>query len=140
MSYFEGNYSKAKNTIQKLQIKWNKDSLKEIQYEIKKVSKKIEETKNLPKVALIFGEGSDLFTDDIVKGLSKHFWIKKVVLSKTQSRFYNLLAMGFSKHFLSERTYKMLLNLFSRKLKNTFKWADVVWIEWANHCVSCKLY
>ena len=141
VSYFEGNYSKAKKYYSKaLKLNGDKDSLKEIQNEIKKVSKKIEETKNLPKVALIVEEGSDSFTDDIVKGLSKHFWIKKVVLSKTQSRFYNLLTKGFTKHFLSERTYKILLNLFSRKLKNTFKWADVVWIEWANHMALAASY
>jgi len=141
VSYFEGNYSKAKKYYSKaLKLNGDKDSLKEIQNEIKKVSKKIEETKNLPKVALIVGEGADSFTDDIVKGLSKHFWIKKVVLSKTQSRFYHLLEKGFTKHFLSERTYKILLNLFSRKLKDTFKWADVVWIEWANHMALAASY
>lgn len=141
VSYFEGNYLKAKKYYSKaLKFNGDKDSLKEIQNEIKKVSKKIEETKNLPKVALIVEEGADSFTDDIIKGLSKHFWIKKIVLSKTQSRFYNLSAKGFTKHFLSERTYKILLNLFSRKLKNSFKWADVVWIEWANHMALAASY
>lgn len=132
--YFEGDYLKAKRTYLKA-LKLSSDTSKQmkIQDKLENTTKKIDNTKNMTKVALIVAEGADSFTDDVLEGLGDYFWVRKFTLPKKQGRIYSALKEGLKAKFLNEKVYKFLLYLYPSILKKAIKWGDVIWVEWASN-------
>ena len=130
--YFEGDYLKAKKTYMKaLNLSSDTSVKKKIQDKLENTTKKIDNKKNMTKVALIVAEGSDSFTDDVLEGLSDYFWVRKFTLPKKQGRIYSALKEGLKAKFLHEKVYKLFLYLYPSILKKAIKWGDVIWVEWA---------
>jgi glycosyltransferase involved in cell wall biosynthesis len=130
--YFEGDYLKAKRIYLKvLKLTSDTSKQKEIQVKLENTTKKIDNTKNMAKVALIVAEGSDSFTDDVLEGLAGYFWIRKFTLSKNQARIYTVITKVLQAKILNEKIYKLFLYLYPSILKKAIKWGDVIWVEWA---------
>lgn len=132
--YFEGDYLKAKKTYMKaLNLSSDTSVKKKIQDKLENTTKKIDNKKNMTKVALIVAEGSDSFTDDVLEGLADYFWIRKFTLPKKQGQIYSALTKGLKAKFLNEKVYKLFLYLYPSILKKAIKWGDVIWVEWASN-------
>jgi len=132
--YFEGDYLKAKKTYMKaLKLSSDTSVKKKIQDKLEDTTKKIDNTKNMAKVALIVAEGSGSFTDDVLEGLAEYFWVRKFTIPKKQGRIYSALAKGLEAKFLNEKVCKLFLYLYPSILKKAVKWGDVIWVEWASN-------
>jgi glycosyltransferase involved in cell wall biosynthesis len=139
--FFEGNYRKANKFFSKAAKRANsKEKKQNLLEKLKKSKETYVKSKNKIKIALIVEEGGDNFTDELVEGLSKYFWIRKFVISKNQARFYRLLCLALSKNVLNSSFYKFLIKIFPGTLRKAISWANVVWSEWLSDIAVAASY
>jgi len=139
--HFEGDYRKAnKFFLRSIKKVKNREEQQRLLSKLEINREKIDKARGKLKVALIVGEGADNFTDDLVEKLSKHFWIRKFILSKMSSRLYVFLCMLLKKNIIKPLLYRFLIKLFPTDLKKAISWAEVIWVEWLSDFAVATSY
>ncbi|KAF2959891.1 glycosyltransferase [Thermotoga sp. 38H-to] len=129
---FEGDFKTA--------VKWYKKSLKHshegsdrVRNKLKEAQKKLEESLDKKKIAVVVAEGADAFTDDLIERLSEKYWVRKFSVPKKEYYFFfSALAVLYGRNMLKPLVVRFLFSIFPNTLKRALRWADVVWIEWAS--------
>lgn len=132
--FFEGDYKKAKEWYRRAynHCEENSQERKALLEKINSTNQRIRESSQKIKVALIVAEGTDNFTDDLVERLSSDFWIRKFVIPGNKSSLIYVFTKALNKGILSPSVYNIFLDILT-PIKRIMNWADVTWVEWANH-------
>jgi len=99
---FEGDYEKAIEYLAKAIQCSSSDVKVKLKEKLNILKSRYEQAKKQKKLAFICAYGLDSFIDDIIKGLSNEYWVRKFLVKSNQD------------------IYKAI------------DWADIVWLEWAN--------
>jgi len=131
---FEGNYKKALSYLNKA-ARQTSDP-KQIILEKENIEKLYREDARKKRILVLCAEGTDNFTDDIIKGLKEHFWVRKKVVPKRKFMLVVGAVLAYRKGFLSSRNFQlavdMLFRTYLRDITSLLNWSDVAWIEWAS--------
>ncbi|MCD6237408.1 MAG: tetratricopeptide repeat protein, partial [Thermoplasmata archaeon] len=99
---FEGEYEKAIEYLKKA-VQYSSGGVRNnLKEKLAVLKNRYEQAKKQKKLAFICAYGLDSFIDDIIKGLSNDYWVRKFLVRSNQD------------------VYKAI------------DWADIVWFEWAN--------
>lgn len=131
---FEGDYKKALSCLNKA-ARQTSDP-KQIILEKENLEKLYREDGKKKRILVLCAEGKDNFTDDIIKGLKEHFWVRKWIVPKKKFRLVVGVVLAHSKGFLSSRNFQlavdMLFRTYLHDIASLLNWSDVAWIEWAS--------
>lgn len=131
---FEGDYKKALSCLNKAARQTS--SPKQIILEKENIEKLYREDARKKRILVLCAEGTDNFTDDIIKGLKEHFWVRKKVVPKKKFMLVVGAVLAYSKGFLSSGNFQlavdMLFRTYLRDITSLLNWSDVAWIEWAS--------
>lgn len=139
--FFEGDYKKAREWFRRAYNHSEKNSQerKVLLEKINDTEQRIKESNRKIKVALIVGEGADSFTDDLLERLSNDFWVRKFVIPGNKSSLIYAFTKALNKGILSSSVYNIFLDIMT-PIKKIMNWADITWIEWANHIAVAASY
>jgi len=131
---FEGDYKKAISCLDKA-ARGHEDT-KQITLEKQNLRKLYHEDQSKKRILVLCAEGTDNFTDDIIKGLKEYFWVRKKVVPKKKFMLVAGAVLAYRKGFLSSKSFQLAVDvLFHTYLRDTaslLNSADVTWIEWAS--------
>jgi len=131
---FEGDYKKAILCLDK--VARQSEDINQVTLEKQSLEKLYHEDQRKKRILVLCPEGTDSFTDDIIKGLKEHFWVRKKVVPKKKSRFVVGTVLAYRKGILSKKNFQFvvdtLLHTYLRDTASLLNWADVTWIEWAS--------
>ncbi|HHY53758.1 MAG TPA: glycosyltransferase [Clostridiales bacterium] len=131
---FEGDYKKAISCLDKA-ARQSEDT-KQITPEKENLKKLYHEDQSKKRILVLCAEGTDNFTDDIIKELKEHFWVRKKVVPKKKFMLVAGAVLAYRKGFLSSKSFQLavdsLLHTYLRDTASLLNWADVTWIEWAS--------
>lgn len=131
--FFNGDYKKSKKLYSTIYKKSQKDDFKQhIFQKIQWTEERIELAKNQIKIAIVVNEDEDDFLDPIIKGINNDYWVKKIVIPKKYVRFQKILSKALKNQIINKNFYKLIQKITNKKLKKALKWADIIWVEWAN--------
>lgn len=139
--FFNGDYKKAKKIYSTIYKKSKNDDFKHyITQKIQKTKERIELTKNQIKLAVVVNEDEDDFLDPIIKGINNDYWVKKFVIPRNYIRFQKILTKALKNQIINKKTYKLIQKITNKKLKKALKWAEIIWVEWANENAIAASY
>lgn len=139
--FFNGDYKKAKKLYSTIYKKSKNNEFKHyITQKIQKTKERIELAKNQIKLAIVVNEDEDDFLDPIIKGINNDYWVKKYVIPRNYVRFQKILSKALKNQIINKKAYKLIQRITNKKLKKALKWADIIWIEWANENAIAASY
>jgi len=131
---FEGDYKKALSCVHKAARQASDP--KQIILEKENLEKLYRQDEKKKRILVLCAEGTDNFTDDIIKGLKEHFWVRKWIVPKKKFMLVVGVVLAHRKGFLSSRNFHlavdMLFRTYLHDIASLLNWSDVVWIEWAS--------
>jgi glycosyltransferase involved in cell wall biosynthesis len=131
--FFNGDYKKAKKLYSTIYKKTKDDEFKRhICQKIQRTKERIELAKNQIKLAVVVNEDEDDFLDPIIKGINNDYWVKKYVIPRNYVRFQKMLSKALKNQIINKKSYKLIQKITNKKLKKALKWAEIIWVEWAN--------
>lgn len=139
--FFNGDYKKAKKLYSTIYKKSKNNEFKHyITQKIQKTEEKIELAKNQIKLSIVVNEDEDDFLDPIIKGINNDYWVKKYVIPRKYVRFQKILSKALKNQIINKNAYKLIHRITNKKLKQALKWADIIWVEWANENAIAASY